>query len=53
MTDTKTPQTKNPVTDRWPASEIGRKTESPRFGEPSTNPYPVSPSQINDEKPAA
>lgn len=53
MTDTKTPQTENPVTDRWPESDIGRKTESPRLSEPSTNPYDVSPRQINDDPPTA
>jgi hypothetical protein len=48
-----TPQTEHPVVDRWPAKDIGRKTQSPRYGEPSTNPFPVSPQQINDEEPTA
>lgn len=53
VTDRKTPQTEHPVTDRWPESDIGRKTESPRYSEQTTPAFPVSPAQRNDDPPTA
>ena len=53
VTDRKPSQTEHPVTDRWPAPDIGRKTESPRYSEKTTPAFPVSPTQRNDDPPTA
>lgn len=42
------PRTDRPFMDRWPWSDIGRKSESPRYSEPSTNPFrlPIAPQHV-------